>query len=293
MGTGVNKSLSADYDWPEKFGRGIGEMENPWKNESHIIIEKEKTSEKSKLSKSAECRRRETETKTGIRRRRTEAFGIGQIFYRVLPRHRYKGCKVNLEKMKILQARQIIDKDFPIFCGNPEKWPLFYEQYERVCKMCSFSQEEIMIKLRKCLRGEAKSAVAGMLLASENVPMYCSIGLFSTWLADMANAACCVYTSEEPKKFEEPWKNVKKPTFQQKQKWPETVLSTNTEGIKSCRYCENGEHLTSNCPQMKLDDVNTRWEIIKGNRRTVQLAKRNVLLRMIPVKLYGPRASTL
>ncbi|KAG5863002.1 hypothetical protein JTB14_020058 [Gonioctena quinquepunctata] len=53
MGAGVNKSLSADYDWPEGFGRGIGEMENPRKNESHITIEKEKTSEKSKLSKSA------------------------------------------------------------------------------------------------------------------------------------------------------------------------------------------------------------------------------------------------
>ncbi|KAG5895541.1 hypothetical protein JTB14_010685 [Gonioctena quinquepunctata] len=73
-------------------------------------------------------------------------------------------------------ARQITDKDFPIFCGNPEEWPLFHEQYERVCKMCSFSQEEIMIKLRKCLRGEAKSAVAGMLLASENVPM-----VMDTW----------------------------------------------------------------------------------------------------------------
>ncbi|KAG5889432.1 hypothetical protein JTB14_032765 [Gonioctena quinquepunctata] len=57
-----------------------------------------------------------------------------------------------------------------------------------------------------------------------------------------------VYTSKEP------WKNVRKPIFQQKQKWPETVLSTNTEEIKSCN-----------------------------------LAKRNVLLRMIPVKLYGPR----
>ncbi|KAG5883923.1 hypothetical protein JTB14_032146 [Gonioctena quinquepunctata] len=223
-----------------------------------------------------------------------------------------------------------------------------------------------MIKLRKCLRGEAKSAVAGMLLASENVPMVmdtlkmrfgrpdviievliakincipymkeisiekliifsnevknlvetmkslksvghmnnpqllkdlsnklpdilklkwgeyffsrqmeASIGLFSTWLADMANAACCVYTSKEPKKFEEPWKNVKKPTFQQKQKWPETVLSTNTEEIKS-----NGEHRTSNCPKMKLDDVNTRQSEEKAVM-TVQLAKRNVLLRMIP-----------
>ncbi|KAG5885919.1 hypothetical protein JTB14_032935 [Gonioctena quinquepunctata] len=53
MGAGVNKSLSADYDWPEGFGRGIGKMENPRRNESHITIEKEKTSEKSKLSKSA------------------------------------------------------------------------------------------------------------------------------------------------------------------------------------------------------------------------------------------------
>ncbi|KAG5881196.1 hypothetical protein JTB14_034975 [Gonioctena quinquepunctata] len=63
--------------------------------------------------------------------------------------------------------------------------------------------------------------------------MEASIGLFLTWLADMANAACCVYTSKEPKKFEEPWKNVKKPTFQQKQKCPETVPSTNTEEIES------------------------------------------------------------
>ncbi|KAG5874592.1 hypothetical protein JTB14_001226 [Gonioctena quinquepunctata] len=106
--------------------------------------------------------------------------------------------------------------------------------------------------------------------------MEASIGLFSTWLADMANAACCVYTSKEPKKFEESWKNVKKPTFQRKQKWPETVLSTNTEEIKtlfllsrskssknqSCRYCENEQHRTSNCPKMKLDDVNTRLKVV-------------------------------
>ncbi|KAG5874029.1 hypothetical protein JTB14_032005 [Gonioctena quinquepunctata] len=54
---------------------------------------------------------------------------------------------------------------------------------------------------------------------------------------------------------EEPMKHVKKLTFQQKQKWPETVISINTEEIISCMYCENGEHRTSNCPKM---NVNTR-----------------------------------
>ncbi|KAG5895803.1 hypothetical protein JTB14_029219 [Gonioctena quinquepunctata] len=283
-GAGVNKSLSADYDWPERFGRGIGEMENPRKNESHITIEKEKTSEKSKLSKSAvslkshtsarilqknlnyetEKKRQEIEMeKAKLKRqeiemekaklenqlrllqlehdlqeeeirsveeeRQSQKLGLedvqsslsrvqewvnnseenGSIRNRsnsqpsitkaqvqgLQGKPRENGdppgqcndiqllCQTinNLLKRssndssnnfhdKFL-ARQIIDKDFPIFCGNPEEWPLFYEQYERVCKMCSFSQEEIMIKLRKCLREEAKSAVAGMLLASENVQM--------------------------------------------------------------------------------------------------------------------------
>ncbi|KAG5872218.1 hypothetical protein JTB14_002949 [Gonioctena quinquepunctata] len=310
-GAGVNKSLSADYDWPERFGRGIGGMENPRKNESHITIEKEKTSEKSKLSKSAvswkshtsarvlqkklnyetEKKRQEIEMeKAKLKRqeiemekaklenqlrllqlehdlqeeeirsveeeRQSQKLGLEDVqssLSRVQewvnnseengsirnrsnsqpsitkaqvqglqgkprenedppgePSHDFvqpgenRSNEINISQVNVgntqsndiqllcqtinnllkrssndssnnvhdtFLARQIIDKDFPIFCGNPEEWPLFYEQYERVCKMCSFSQEEIMIKLRKCSRGEAKSAVAGMLLASENVPM--------------------------------------------------------------------------------------------------------------------------
>lgn len=37
--------------------------------------------------------------------------------------------------------------------------------------MYAFSQEEIIAKLRKCLRRESKSVVRGTMLASENVPL--------------------------------------------------------------------------------------------------------------------------
>ncbi|KAG5888107.1 hypothetical protein JTB14_023401 [Gonioctena quinquepunctata] len=153
-GAGVNKSLSADYDWPERFGIGIGEMENPRKIESHITIEKEKTSEKSKLPKSAvslkshtsarvlqkelnyetEKKRQKIEMeKAKLKRQEIElekaklesveeerlgledvqsSMSSGEnrsIRYRSniqpsITRHRYKGCKVDLEKKKILQV---------------------------------------------------------------------------------------------------------------------------------------------------------------------------------------------
>ncbi|KAG5882965.1 hypothetical protein JTB14_019086 [Gonioctena quinquepunctata] len=35
--------------------------------------------------------------------------------------------------------------------------------------MCEYTQEESMIKLQKCLRGEAKQAVAGMMISPENI----------------------------------------------------------------------------------------------------------------------------
>ncbi|KAG5888865.1 hypothetical protein JTB14_031422 [Gonioctena quinquepunctata] len=44
---------------------------------------------------------------------------------------------------------RFMEKDFPIFDGNPAEWPT--------------------VKLQKCLRGEAKSAVAGMMMCPSNI----------------------------------------------------------------------------------------------------------------------------
>ncbi|KAG5871018.1 hypothetical protein JTB14_021087 [Gonioctena quinquepunctata] len=71
---------------------------------------------------------------------------------------------------KIL-ARQILDKDFPIFDGNPEDWSLFHHQFQRISTMCQYSGDEIMVKLRKSLRGEAKSSVSAMMMTSKNLEL--------------------------------------------------------------------------------------------------------------------------
>lgn len=68
-------------------------------------------------------------------------------------------------------ARNAMEKDFPYFDGNPQEWPLFYRQFRNICKLCDFSNEEIMIKLQRCLKGDAKSTVSGMMLMADNVDL--------------------------------------------------------------------------------------------------------------------------
>jgi hypothetical protein len=68
-------------------------------------------------------------------------------------------------------ARQIVEKDFPLFDGNPEEWPVFVAQFRRISSLCEYTVEEMMIKLQKCLRGEAKNAVVGMMMSPDNVDL--------------------------------------------------------------------------------------------------------------------------
>jgi hypothetical protein len=70
-----------------------------------------------------------------------------------------------------LAARQIVEKDFPLFDGNPEEWPVFVAQFRRISSLCEYTVEEMMIKLQKCLRGEAKNAVVGMMMSPDNVDL--------------------------------------------------------------------------------------------------------------------------
>ncbi|XP_065075863.1 uncharacterized protein LOC135699513 [Ochlerotatus camptorhynchus] len=74
-----------------------------------------------------------------------------------------------------LAARQAVSKELPEFYGNPEDWPLFFSMYNSSTKMCGFSNEENMLRLRKCLKGKALDAVRCRLLHPSNV-----IGVIST-----------------------------------------------------------------------------------------------------------------
>lgn len=61
------------------------------------------------------------------------------------------------------------DKDFPIFNGNPEHWPMFMSQLQRLVNVCNYTDDEMMAKLQKCLRGEALEAVKCMMYHPKNV----------------------------------------------------------------------------------------------------------------------------
>ncbi|XP_055628587.1 uncharacterized protein LOC129770031 [Toxorhynchites rutilus septentrionalis] len=68
-----------------------------------------------------------------------------------------------------LAARQAVSKDLPEFSGNPEDWPLFFSNFSNSTQMCGFSNEENMLRLRKCLKGRALEAVKCRLLHPFNV----------------------------------------------------------------------------------------------------------------------------
>lgn len=68
-----------------------------------------------------------------------------------------------------LAARQAVSKELPEFYGNPEDWPLFFSMYNSSTQMCGFTNEENMLRLRKCLKGKALDAVRCRLLHPSNV----------------------------------------------------------------------------------------------------------------------------
>lgn len=62
-----------------------------------------------------------------------------------------------------MAARQSTPKDLPKFDGHPEDWPLFISSYENSTRICAFSDDENLGRLRACLKGRALEAVRSRL----------------------------------------------------------------------------------------------------------------------------------
>ena len=75
-------------------------------------------------------------------------------------------CTLNRSQ---LAARQAVPKELPDFDGNAEDWPLFFSTFNSSTRICGFSNEENMLRLRKCLHGKALEAVRSRLLHPSNV----------------------------------------------------------------------------------------------------------------------------
>ncbi|XP_068158232.1 uncharacterized protein [Drosophila tropicalis] len=80
------------------------------------------------------------------------------------------GHKKTLLSSEQIAARQVLNKDLPVFSGKPEEWLLFISHYEQSTERCGISNEENLIRLQKCLKGAACDAVRGKLMCPETVP---------------------------------------------------------------------------------------------------------------------------
>ena len=71
--------------------------------------------------------------------------------------------------MQKLMARQVGGRDLPQFSGRPEEWPVFAHMFKLTTAECGLSDSENLIRLQKCLRGDAREAVLAMLTVPGNV----------------------------------------------------------------------------------------------------------------------------
>ncbi|KAG5883463.1 hypothetical protein JTB14_030885 [Gonioctena quinquepunctata] len=78
-----------------------------------------------------------------------------------------KLCNVIADAVKSVSGRNQFDRDLSIFDGKPEDWPLFISQFHRKTRMYQYSEDEVMLKLQKCLKGEALEAVRSLLLTQK------------------------------------------------------------------------------------------------------------------------------
>jgi hypothetical protein len=67
-------------------------------------------------------------------------------------------------------VRQSHAKDLPLFSGKPEEWTTFIATYKRTTEVCGFTSDENIIRLQRCLRGEALKSVQSLLISPVNIP---------------------------------------------------------------------------------------------------------------------------
>ncbi|XP_055923707.1 uncharacterized protein LOC129954075 [Eupeodes corollae] len=75
----------------------------------------------------------------------------------------------NLTKEQI-QARHSVPKELPIFSGQPEEWPVFSSTFDWSTMICGLTDAENLLRMQRCLRGEALRSVQHILVHPSCVP---------------------------------------------------------------------------------------------------------------------------
>ncbi|XP_058446466.1 uncharacterized protein LOC131427358 [Malaya genurostris] len=69
-----------------------------------------------------------------------------------------------------LAARHVIPKELPYFSGNPAEWQMFISAYDNSTMLCGYTDGENLMRLQRCLKGNALEAVRSYLLMPASVP---------------------------------------------------------------------------------------------------------------------------
>ncbi|XP_055604358.1 uncharacterized protein LOC129752608 [Uranotaenia lowii] len=69
-----------------------------------------------------------------------------------------------------LAARQSFSRDLPHFSGDPAEWPIFIANYDYTTAVCGFSNGENMLRLQRCLKGQALEVVRSSLVLPATIP---------------------------------------------------------------------------------------------------------------------------
>lgn len=69
---------------------------------------------------------------------------------------------------KVLLSRLATSKDLPLYYGDPLEWIQFREAFYESSRVCKYSDNENVWRLRKCLRGDAKDAAAALLMGASS-----------------------------------------------------------------------------------------------------------------------------
>ncbi|XP_062538796.1 uncharacterized protein LOC134207091 [Armigeres subalbatus] len=70
-----------------------------------------------------------------------------------------------------LAARHVVPRELPAFAGDPVEWPLFLSCYQNTTDMCGYSDGENLMRLQRCLKGNALEAVRSHLMHPTSVPL--------------------------------------------------------------------------------------------------------------------------
>lgn len=69
-----------------------------------------------------------------------------------------------------IAARHVVPRKLPEFSGDPVDWPLFASSYDNSTNMCGYTDAENLMRLQRCLKGNAREAVRCHLLHPSSVP---------------------------------------------------------------------------------------------------------------------------